>query len=290
MSQRGVFAAALLGCLAWIAPVDAQAPNRDHGASLGITVEPAQGRPEGGVMVRQVMPDGPAAKAGMEKGDIILKVDNKEATDFETVVNALAAHKPGDKIPLEVRRGEQTKKFSVTLGERRPIQDNQARGEPREPATPFLGVQTRELTPEMRDQFGVTVEKGAVVMDVVPNSPAARAGLRRDDVITRFNGQDIATPRQLRDAVQQAGINKKANLEAIRGKEKKEFSAQLEQAPANFFYGGPRPIPFPDVNPGGELPGPGSILQDHRKVQDLERQIRDLEKRVQELEKKQKAK
>lgn len=68
-------------------------------------------------------------------------------------------------------------------------------------AHPFLGVSLSSLTPELREQLGVQAERGAVVMDVQPGSPAAQAGVRPGDVIVRFAGEPINTVANLLGAL-----------------------------------------------------------------------------------------
>jgi S1-C subfamily serine protease len=65
----------------------------------------------------------------------------------------------------------------------------------------YLGVQSQTLTPQIADQFGFSTDRGAIIAAVVPGSPADQGGLRRGDVITRFDGRNIDTAEQLVNAV-----------------------------------------------------------------------------------------
>jgi serine protease Do len=72
----------------------------------------------------------------------------------------------------------------------------------------YMGVQIQELTPEMAKSFGLTVTSGALVADVSPDSPAARAGIRRGDVIAELNGKPVGDRQlQLQISVMQPGTN-----------------------------------------------------------------------------------
>ncbi len=209
-------------------------PNNQTGrAYLGIMAESAANGE--GVTIRNVDPNGAAAKAGLQPGDMIRKVGDRDVRDFDQLVNALAQHRPNDKVTLHVRRAGKDQDFEVTLG-RRPESPS---GQPITPNAPrptaFLGVATVPLTQEEKDRLGVPTVQGVRVVEVVPGTPAEKAGLQRDDIITSFNDTQITSPQQLWQAVQQAGADKEVTVKAMRGKENKEFKAHLEQAPADFY-------------------------------------------------------
>src|SRR5438128_12403268 len=82
---------------------DRETPNRSRKAFLGIAAEATpQGAQHEGATVRDVAPNGPAAKAGLKRGDIITKVDDKDIHNFEDLLNALSQHRPGQKVNIEV--------------------------------------------------------------------------------------------------------------------------------------------------------------------------------------------
>jgi hypothetical protein len=87
------------------------------GASLG-TIPDMSGSP-GGVRLTGVREGGPAAAAGIQGGDIIVKIGEFDVPDLYAMTNALAKHKPGDTVVVLVRRGEETLSFTVTFGGRR---------------------------------------------------------------------------------------------------------------------------------------------------------------------------
>jgi S1-C subfamily serine protease len=285
MLKRSVLLVAVVSSFASVSALQAQPPNRaaqppnrPPRASLGIMVEAIPpGATTSGIVVREVPPDSPAAKAGVKAGDVIVKVGDKSINDFDALANTLAQHKPGDKLSLTVKRDGQDKTLNVTLGER------QARppvgpGGGRRRATAFLGVQTQPLTPDLKNRLGVTADQGVLVTEVVPDTPAAKAGLKQEDVIITFNGKAIANPEQLREAVQQAGAGKKATIGVVRGKEKKDLTAQLEEAPGDVSFELPR---------GNFPPVPEGFFGERQKVEQLERQVQQLEKRIKDLEQKQ---
>jgi len=244
---------------------------------LGVFVSPDSGK-EKGVLVRQVTPDSPADKAGLKTGDRVVKLNNEDVQDVEKFMQAVAAMKAGGKLSLQVIRDGKEQNLNVTLGERPSPEMPSVPSMPgfRRPA--FLGVQTQPLTPEMKKQFNVESDSGAVVTEVVPNSPAAKAGLKRDDVITAVDDQQVRTPADLREAVQKVGSGKEATLQVMRGKEKLSIKANLREGNfGSFITPGEDRFPSVDV---------GSMIDQGRRIRELEKRIDELEKRIQELEKK----
>jgi serine protease Do len=189
---------------------------------LGILAVPAPpGAAQAGVFVREVTPDSPAAKAGLKAGDEITKVGDKSVNSFTDLVTTLNQHKPGEKLTFHVRREGKEQSLNVTLGEQRQP------GSPRRvPA--FLGVATRVLTAEEKQRLGSTAKGGVAVVQVVPNTPAARAGVRAGDVITDLNSQAVTSPEQLRELVAQAANTREIKLSVQRGKETQQIKIGLD--------------------------------------------------------------
>jgi S1-C subfamily serine protease len=190
-------------------------------AYLGVAVEPMK---DGGAAVRDVTPDSPAAKARLKKGDVILKVDDQEMKGPEALVECVTGHKPGDKLSIHVMREGKEQTLAVTLAER-PAESAKSVKPAEKKSEAFLGVWTKPAGENM---------KGAVVMMVMPDSPAAKAGLMRDDMITALNDQAVTGPEDLRATVQKIGIGKDVTLKVMRAKEAKEMKAHLEASPLGF--------------------------------------------------------
>jgi len=253
-----------------IVPVD------PHGY-LGVQVGPAE-RGGTGVVVQEVTPDSPAFKSGLQKGDRIVKISNQEVQNVDGFITALMARKRGDKLVLDTLREGKEQQLTITLGEWPTL-------EVLAPPDPlgvrrisYLGVQTQPLTLELQKRLNVEAETGVVVTDVVSNSPAAKAGLQRDDVIMAFNDRPVKAPTDLQDAVQNAGPGKEVTLQIVRGKEKLSVKATLQEAPFGFFLAPGRvQPPIVESTPTGDPA---------QRIRDLERRIDGLEKRLRELEKK----
>jgi len=269
----------------WLAAAAAGAravqPERPPSAYLGIVVG-APGRGGQGVLVREVTADSPAAKAGLRGGDHVVKVEDRDVQSVEQFLQSISSHKPGDRMTFHVMRGGQEQTVTATLGERPATGGVAQTGLPgliggRRPA--FLGVQMQPLTPEVKQRLRVSTEAGVVVTEVVPNSPAAKAGLKPDDVITALNDKAVRDPAQLREVIQEIGPDLDVTIKIARGDQQLSLNAKLGEAGLGMFLtpGGER-FPTLDVE---------SLTDQARRMRDLERRVEDLEKRVRELEKKQ---
>jgi serine protease Do len=107
----------------------------------------------------------------------------------------------------------------------------------------YLGVDIQSLTPELADQFGLSDPTGALVTDVLPNSPAAKAGLQNGDVVRDVNGKPIADSAQLRLTISQTAPGSKVELKILRGVNgrkpaERSITAVLGTLPADAGRGG----------------------------------------------------
>lgn len=153
-----------------------------------------QGEP--GLLVGAVEQEGPAAKAGLTRGDIILKVNDKAVNNIADVQALLASAKIGEELVVTVQHGDATRHLKVTLGERK--------------GRPFLGIVpvAAELTKpnvviRKLDRPLPLAAAGAMadvtptlhVLGVIKDSPADKAGLQSGDVIVAFNGEPLSPER-----------------------------------------------------------------------------------------------
>src|SRR5258708_11640006 len=247
MLARLVPAMALLGVLWNSSLARTQPPERAPRPYLGIQAEPTSDKSDRtGVLVHGATPGSPADKAGIKSGDEIIKVDDRNVKDFDDLINMLENHKAGDKLNLLIRRDGKEQKLIATLGERPALREGRP-GRGRTGA--HLGVMTRPLTPEDSDRAGVKADSGVMVVDVVPGTPAADAGLMPGDVITAIDNKTLSNPEGLREAIRQTEPGKEVTLKMARGKDTKELKAKLQAAPEESFY------------PPRNIAGPGDPLQ-----------------------------
>ncbi|MDP2264098.1 MAG: Do family serine endopeptidase [Hydrogenophaga sp.] len=176
------------------------------------------GQPKG-ALVRGVEPNSPAAKAGVEPGDIILKFDGKEIDRSVDLPRLVGNTKPGNKSTMTVfRRGSQ-RDLAVTVAELEPEQPQRRAAAPETPrppaagAAPSLGLTLGELTAAEKKELNV---KGGVRIDGA-EGPAARAGLREGDVIVAVANVEVASVKDLEAALARLDKSRPVNVLFRRG-------------------------------------------------------------------------
>ncbi len=102
----------------------------------------------------------------------------------------------------------------------------------------WLGVSIQEVTPDLAKQFGLAEAKGALVSEVLPDSPAAAAGLKSGDVILGFNGKRIDSPGTLRNTVAATAVGTKVKLEVWRDKKTVTAEAKITEQPKEIAEAG----------------------------------------------------
>jgi serine protease Do len=157
-----------------------------------------------GAIVGSVEPGSPAAKVGIQTGDIILKFNGRPVTDSESLVLQVTQVPPGTKVNVEIYRNGRTFTVSPVLEESTVsagTQQSQNAGQ----GGALQGVQVQTLTPQIASQLNLPAGTyGVVVSAVDPNSPAAQA-LQRGDVIQGINRKRVANVSEYNQLVQQAG-------------------------------------------------------------------------------------
>jgi serine protease Do len=179
---------------------------------------------ERGVVLGKIVPDSPAAKAGLKENDVVMEINGQRvegAAQFRRVIHEIPA---GRSIQLSVWRDGRMQTISATLGksqERRhtmkmmtPTPGTFAFRMPEIPEIPSmewngnmlfgggqprLGIDAEDLSGQLGAFFGAPDGEGILVRDVNPGSPAEKAGVKAGDVITSLNGERIRTVGELRE-------------------------------------------------------------------------------------------
>jgi serine protease Do len=147
---------------------------------------------EKGALVSKVIPDGPAAEAGIEHGDVIVEFDGHPIDSWNELPRVVAGTPVGEKVEVVVMRSGKSKTFEVEISALDEGETLAAREEPEEGAAAF-GLRT----PEIADQLGVKDDAGVLVTSVEPGSAAQEAGLRRGDLILEVDRSEVKTTREL---------------------------------------------------------------------------------------------
>jgi serine protease Do len=158
-----------------------------------------------GALVAEPQPGSPAAKAGIESGDVITTVNGQPVTDSHELARKIGSMAPGTSVEIgEWRKGEQ-KTLKLTLGEL--PTNRQARADTDVNPGTKLGLR---LAPA-QDVAG-SGSTGVVVTSIDPDGPAADSGLRTGDVILDVGGKSVTSPDDVRNAVRQAASQGKHSV------------------------------------------------------------------------------
>jgi membrane-associated protease RseP (regulator of RpoE activity) len=225
-----------------------------------------------GVMINDVIDESPAEKAGLEDGDVILEFDGKAISDNKDLVKAVRAASPGDKIEVVVLRSGKNKSLEVeigkhedknffimsgdddlhgshfehfgegdhkvivmsddedftwTVGKDMPCGLDSDRG--------YMGVHLDDLNEQMGEYFGVEDGKGALVTEVVEDSPAAKAGLKAGDVIVMIGDNEINSSMALLKTVAKTEPEQQMAVKIVRKGKSKNLSITLGEVPEDAF-------------------------------------------------------
>ena len=151
-----------------------------------------------GALVAEVTPDSPAENAGLKNGDVVLEFNGKPVKDSRHLKLQVAQIAPGKEVPVKISRDGKVQELEVKLKEF-PQDKMLAKGKaaPGEPGDVTDGIRVDDLTPEARQQYNIPRNiKGALVMDVEPDSPGYEAGLRPGDVILEMNRKPVKSSEE----------------------------------------------------------------------------------------------
>jgi serine protease Do len=216
----------------------------DNAAFLGVY----SAKTENGVVISSVLDSSGAKKAGLKKGDIITKVDDKQITAPEDLRNAIQAHKPGDKITIKYVRNRKKETVRVELGKvpssaqqnAIQLQKNLMNGfgngnnynfrmQPMPPQNfrnfnfnfndnrPRLGLQIQDT----EDSSGVKVQ------NVLPGSPADKAGLKGGDIITEMNGEKVNDVDNVMSKLHAPDHSSDFEIKVLRDKKEMNFDVHV---------------------------------------------------------------
>jgi serine protease Do len=173
---------------------------------LGVIIQPltpelaqAFGLPEtAGALVGDVANEGPAARSGLQRGDVIVKLDGEAVKDTTSFRNRVAMIKPQTSVNLEVLRDGQTKTVSVEVG--RLPDSPEVVNASQETSRPW-GLEVQALDRELAEKLGVSEISGVVVTAVKPGSAAASAGMQPGMVVKEVNRQAVKSASEFEAAV-----------------------------------------------------------------------------------------
>ncbi len=201
----------------------------------GETVKRLNLREERGALLTEVLPDSPAAKAGLQKDDVIIRW-NGERVDSAMELQRLKRETPaGRSVRIGVVRNGSEIELDMELAEPSSVRVQVAPAGARTISRNFrvrergrMGIELQGMTSQLSEYFGVPEGTGALVTSVREDSPAARAGIKAGDVILSIGGEKIEGPVGVMRALRQKQEGA-VEVKVLRNKQEMSFSVQLEK-------------------------------------------------------------
>jgi C-terminal processing protease CtpA/Prc len=235
---------------------------------------------DSGVVIKEVMPDSPAAKAGLKDGDIIVSIDGVKVESERDIRKTLRDLDNPNALAVEFLRDGKPLNISVTPEKRDMSMFAQLGGN-------YIGVDLQELDADLAKYFQTQPGAGVLVARVEPNSPAEKGGLKSGDVITQLNGKPVTRDEHLRAALNDAKEGENVSLTILRHGKVQNVTVKPEK----------RAFDFPKLQELGEIGELGQLgaLRELRELpktpefresmQDLRREMQKLKDEMKELKK-----
>lgn len=170
-------------------------------------------KPEGS-LVTQIAPNSPAAKAGLQAGDVILKYNGTDISRTSELLNYLNRSAPKQQIQLEVLRDDKRRNINATLSAAPDDTPANASNQAQPNKGPVIGVTIRNLTPN--EMSSLDIKGGVVIQDVRPGGVAAQARIMPNDVVTNINGKTVLNSNQFVETVSELNKGSVARVTLIR--------------------------------------------------------------------------
>ena len=272
-----------------------------------------------GVLVTRVVDGSPAQKAGIRKGDVIVRVDNDPVDSPAALARVVRASPAGESVVVQVVRDGQRLRLSTRLASRSsddgedesedergdaPTPHDPDRSELKRPNPPDLddddvrievpeggfsfrgmgrgrlGVRVDNLNEDLGDYFGVKDGKGVLVVEVLKGTPAERAGIKPGDVVTRVDGRAVSDSDDLVRAL--SSKQGKVDLTVVRRGSSRVVEAELEEGQPRIMRlrRGDGPMSLREDGAGRRR----ATLNDPER-QELQRELKELRQELQDLRK-----
>ena len=206
---------------------------------------------ERGVEISRVESESPAEKAGLQTGDVVLTYNGQKVIGGEQFARLVRETPAGRTVTVEISRAGKSMSVPVTIGLRKagiltPLPSTGFEivtpeflgfaGAPDIPkpvmcwSNSSLGVEGETLEGQLADYFGV--KEGVLVRSVASNSPAAKAGMRAGDVITRVDGQSISSPREITSILRNKKLDTTLSVQLVRSRKELTLDLPVEDPAA----------------------------------------------------------
>lgn len=178
-----------------------------------------------GSMIKKVLPDYPAAKAGLKRGDVIVEFAGNKIKDNADLQSIVAATPPDKKVAVKIIRNKKEMSLDLTLAEAPALDTLKKGSESESPATEgkggpkvtWLGADVEELTSTLRERYSVSEsEKGVIVTNVEQNSKSEEIGLMTGDVVRQINQEEVSNLKTFNEIIKKVKLSQGVVFDILR--------------------------------------------------------------------------
>lgn len=210
-----------------------------------------------GALVTGVSTDTAAAKAGLQKDDVIVKWNGEAIESARELGRHIRETPVGRSVKLSVMRDGREMEVTATLGERseymrrlrfdsRPVRTRVVRPARIRTRSLRMGLSLQGMSPQLAEYFGLKDRNGALVVFVHPDTGAAKAGIKAGDVIMSIGGETIENPSKVHQILRSKSEGP-VEVKVMRDKQERTFTVQLEKSDVSSFSISPDDFDFGDV-------------------------------------------
>lgn len=235
-----------------------------------------------GILVTEVHEDSPAEKAGILEEDVIQRFNGKKVRRPDDLVRLVRKTEPESKAEVAVIRDGKEQEIQVIVGAKEKekwtwkggddlhkmvIKKHESRG--------YMGVKLQTLNPDLASYFNVDEEGGALILEIMEDSPAEKAGLKPGDVIVQLDDSAVQGPEDVVAILKDFNEEDEVSCTVLRKGNKKSVRLTLEEHPAGYRY----------FFQTGEAPGPGhtKIVVPEIDMDEFHKQMKEFNIQMDEL-------
>jgi serine protease Do len=178
-----------------------------------------------GAVVREVERGGPASKAGLRPGDVVVEYNGRKVENDKNLVEMVVVTKPGTSVPVKVIRDKTVKSLTVTVAELTLAGAEAPEVTAASDLTSSFGLQLEDLTPALAKRLQLPGDAaGAVVSGLKPRGPAGRAGLTEGDVIVKVGSRDVTTAEDAAAELERVSPGRSVGVHVLRARGSEMFA------------------------------------------------------------------
>jgi len=263
-----------------------------------------------GVLISQVVSNSPASRAGIRKGDILLSVNSRRVESPKALTELIRSAKVGQSMKISLLRNGERRSVGAELAERpdnvgmtdselddlRDLPRKMARMEKdmhrhpgtysytfRGPSRGRLGVRVESLNDDLGSYFDAPNDQGVLIVEVVDDSPAEKAGLKAGDVITDVGGHKISDYDDLVEALRDQDEGN-VSITVMRKGNRRTVQAELEEIPTPMWMGRGRNGDMTIIRPRSSESRRKSSSSDSEELRQLREEVKELRDKLQDME------